>query len=500
MSYTGRKSAGGRKSMGGRQSLAPSRTQYSFPVLKDSEIIQNVNDMSIPLTETELRQPNYQVLRTIFTNTAEFLMGVTADELNQPKFSGLEELSHPDLHETSVPRLNLFRTSSKLLETCGCHDFSLPDLFKPTYQKLRVYLSAIINFAKFREDQLDAYATKTELQEKLAGELYEKTAVIDDLTRKVEEINAQHEKDMPVIIELQEQKKQLKGVLHERGLLQAKTLEEKDQLKMEYAAVCDKDASVQYQIQEMEADVRTLTAQVVQSPDRIRAEIGELDRRFEEEAEVLKQMQEQKIADAAQERERLEAIKQLRKTLEHMRTLEKAQKKYKDATKVLKSHKAQISQLGASITEQEALHEHYVHRSNTCGKKQEAVDQQSTDRSQIEVRVVSVHAVMSARFFGFCVRLTNAQQSLTRCVCICWCVVFVQTLKKQQDEHDTLQVAYEGGREELQTVLRQMDNVREQTKRDEESHKQRLRSQFQLLQNVAENFDSVNNQLLQQVQ
>eukprot|EP00750_Incisomonas_marina_P027969 INCI6306.1.p1 GENE.INCI6306.1~~INCI6306.1.p1 ORF type:complete len:459 (+),score=115.25 INCI6306.1:88-1464(+) len=458
MSYTGRKSAGGRKSMGGRQSLAPSRTQYSFPVLKDSEIIQNVNDMSIPLTETELRQPNYQVLRTIFTNTAEFLMGVTADELNQPKFSGLEELSHPDLHETSVPRLNLFRTSSKLLETCGCHDFSLPDLFKPTYQKLRVYLSAIINFAKFREDQLDAYATKTELQEKLAGELYEKTAVIDDLTRKVEEINAQHEKDMPVIIELQEQKKQLKGVLHERGLLQAKTLEEKDQLKMEYAAVCDKDASVQYQIQEMEADVRTLTAQVVQSPDRIRAEIGELDRRYEEEADVLKQMQEQKIADAAQERERLEAIKQLRKTLEHMRTLEKAQKKYKDATKVFKAHKAQISQLGANITEQEALHEHYVHRSNTCGKKQEVIDHQSTDRSQIE------------------------------------------TLKKQQDEHDTLQVAYEGGREELQTVLRQMDNVRDQTKRDEESHKQRLRSQFQLLQNVAENFDSVNNQLLHQVQ
>ena len=41
--------------------MAPTRTAWSFPILKDADIIQNVNDMSIPLTETELRQPNYQV-------------------------------------------------------------------------------------------------------------------------------------------------------------------------------------------------------------------------------------------------------------------------------------------------------------------------------------------------------------------------------------------------------------------------------------------------------
>jgi kinetochore protein Nuf2 len=114
MSYTGRKSLGGRKSAGGRQSLAPSRTQYSFPVLKDNEIIENINDMSIPLTEAELRQPNHEVLRAIFTNSAEFLMGVTADELNQPRFSGLEELSYPELHEISVPRIQLFRAAAKV--------------------------------------------------------------------------------------------------------------------------------------------------------------------------------------------------------------------------------------------------------------------------------------------------------------------------------------------------------------------------------------------------
>ncbi len=63
---------------------------------------------------------------------------------------------------------------------------------------------------------------------------------------------------------------------------------------------------------------------------------------------------------------------------------------------MVKSHKASIAQLGADITEQEALYEHYIHRSNVCGKKQEAVDHQSTDRSQIEVRAVVLRACAPA--------------------------------------------------------------------------------------------------------
>ena len=192
---------------GGRPSMAPAKTPFSFPVLEDNVIIECVNNMSISLSEAELRQPNFHVLRSVFTNAAEFLMGVTSEEINQPKFSGSDELSFPSLHEESVPRLQIFRIASKLLDACGCYDFSFNDLFKPTYNKLRMYLSAIINFAKFREDQLDTCMEQTELQEKLATELEEKSSAITDTTRKIEEINAQHEKDMPVIIELQEQKK-----------------------------------------------------------------------------------------------------------------------------------------------------------------------------------------------------------------------------------------------------------------------------------------------------
>jgi kinetochore protein Nuf2 len=41
-----------------------------------------------------------------------------------------------------------------MLKQIGMDDFSLVDLIKPDPKRLRVILSSIINFAKFREDRL----------------------------------------------------------------------------------------------------------------------------------------------------------------------------------------------------------------------------------------------------------------------------------------------------------------------------------------------------------
>ncbi len=44
----------------------------------------------------------------------------------------------------------------RLLGVCGVTDFSLLDVFKPDAKRLRRNLSAIINFAKFKEERLEA--------------------------------------------------------------------------------------------------------------------------------------------------------------------------------------------------------------------------------------------------------------------------------------------------------------------------------------------------------
>jgi hypothetical protein len=48
------------------------------------------------------------------------------------------------------------------MKTCGLYDFGWKDLHAPTAKRFRCQLSAAINMAKFREDQLKLY---TELNE-----------------------------------------------------------------------------------------------------------------------------------------------------------------------------------------------------------------------------------------------------------------------------------------------------------------------------------------------
>ena len=43
---------------------------------------------------------------------------------------------------------------SKLMDSVGINDFSLKDVLKPETSRIRMILSGIINFAKFREEQL----------------------------------------------------------------------------------------------------------------------------------------------------------------------------------------------------------------------------------------------------------------------------------------------------------------------------------------------------------
>lgn len=131
------------------------------------------------------------------------------EELNQPLFAAIDAFEFPELHDESIAARNFYRHLSKLMAACGVKDFGmkvcgcagtggvcpatqdvcascllcvwrqqpagpsarkrsvptplpvarnrLQDIYKPETQRLRRHLSAVINFAKFREEKLVAY-------------------------------------------------------------------------------------------------------------------------------------------------------------------------------------------------------------------------------------------------------------------------------------------------------------------------------------------------------
>lgn len=147
------------------------------------------------------------------------IIGITKEEMSQPAFSGINALNFPELHEESIPELAFFRACSKMMQVsmdalsaavvshdanssfflltdvtihtkpkfpyithewcdsvylliircyppyyphydkvCGVHDFTMKDVLTPDPKRVRRHLSAIINFAKFREERLVMYS------------------------------------------------------------------------------------------------------------------------------------------------------------------------------------------------------------------------------------------------------------------------------------------------------------------------------------------------------
>lgn len=142
-------------------SSATTKLMYSFPELKNNEILQCMEDLKIPISEADLLKPSAFVVQRIFHLLTEIFVNVDA---RNTKFYDLSDESLQEsinliylCQKTYLSYFYIVRT--KLMKSVGIGDFGMSDFVRPDYNRLRLILSAIINFAKFREEQLIAFET-----------------------------------------------------------------------------------------------------------------------------------------------------------------------------------------------------------------------------------------------------------------------------------------------------------------------------------------------------
>lgn len=73
----------------------------------------------------------------------------------------------------------------KLMTEVGIDDFSLKDLIRPEGPRLRLHLSAIINFTKFREEQLAVFEDFSRRSEELVEQRNKLAAREAELSGKI---------------------------------------------------------------------------------------------------------------------------------------------------------------------------------------------------------------------------------------------------------------------------------------------------------------------------
>ncbi|OAA57054.1 kinetochore protein nuf2 [Niveomyces insectorum RCEF 264] len=151
-----------------------------FVRLTDKEIVACVADMGIPFTVADLQKPNPLLVQKIFEWFAEELLNVTRATVEPAMRAAAEEVCSEYYGPTTAgddPQhgagdalfppdtrclLGFCASLRVLLSECCVRDFSFADLYRPTYDRLVMILSYLINFVRFREGQghiVDEHAT-----------------------------------------------------------------------------------------------------------------------------------------------------------------------------------------------------------------------------------------------------------------------------------------------------------------------------------------------------
>lgn len=148
--------------------------QDLFPLLDFKEISICLQSCDFIANEELVSRPTSQYIKTLLEQFLDSFMGLSADNINgmvrnvnrndlsmtktqdaqmeeEPE-NGESRIEDDDDITSSVRLILLHRGAYEFFLICGVNDFTLMDIMRPEPQRIRRILSAVVNYARFREE------------------------------------------------------------------------------------------------------------------------------------------------------------------------------------------------------------------------------------------------------------------------------------------------------------------------------------------------------------
>ena len=130
--------------------------QDLFPLLDFKEISICLQSCEFTATEELVSRPSSQYIQSLTEQLLDTFMGISPERMEQMMNAVVtpakENSNQEDDTLNSLATVMLYRQASEFYQMCGIGDFSLMDLMRPEPQRTRRILSAVVNFARFREE------------------------------------------------------------------------------------------------------------------------------------------------------------------------------------------------------------------------------------------------------------------------------------------------------------------------------------------------------------
>ncbi len=374
---------------------------YSFPELKTVEILQCMADLRIPLSEADLIKPNPATVQRIFEAFVDVFMGSKAlDSVNASSnnlSAALQALEYPEIHMDAVSLLAFYRQIARLMWEVGIEDFGLKDLVKPEGPRLRIILSAIINFAKFREEQLSVWEELMKRGEEAAQELAGLNSREAELRSRIEAIRQQRVAEEPQVQAIKEQIGVLVNDLRELKKQQNTLSTEIEGHKRRRQELVDNQARLQYLMSSGRQECAKLKSRIVHSPEKLLQIISEMQASIASERTALTSLEKRsrELTGRVEQLAKLEG--DLKRCLQQLEQNEQGSKRVEELEREIYSLRDKNERQRMELEELSVRQQHLKRQCNMAAEKLSRLTvQQEAKRQEFAERLTLLRRDYSA--------------------------------------------------------------------------------------------------------
>ncbi|GAM17966.1 hypothetical protein SAMD00019534_011410 [Acytostelium subglobosum LB1] len=338
-------------------------SQYSFGIRTPLELYTHLNEIGFNLTEEDIIKPQPDTMRRIYERFLTESTDYNREESAQIKFQGMNLLTNPDMHDESVSEVNFVRSLIRFMRNIGAADFGTRDIYRPEYPRTRKALSAVINFAIFREMRVNRHMELARRHEDLAIEASRTREESEDLHNQLEILRDKREDIDRQTFDLQQDLDQLNFKLHTVNKEQAEMARGNTELKTIDDELNHKIEDHIFSISTINQDISRMEAMVVKSPDRVKRMIEDMESSLKNERDQVIKVDEEikkiqfklnKVEKIAGDMQKTEALGEKSKVEHHKykkvrQECKELQKKIANQQKALKDLEGVIARLDKNI-------------------------------------------------------------------------------------------------------------------------------------------------------
>ncbi|EEA08060.1 Nuf2 family protein [Cryptosporidium muris RN66] len=270
--------------------------RYQFPELDLNELMHELDMLGFEVGSNFWDNITSEIASDLYMNCLSIALEIDMEDIRPEELSGQVLLTAIDIlsdqgkhHIKSIGNLRFLRYCKILWNMIGIDDFTMNDLYRPTADRIYIFLCGFVNLMRFKEDRWMTYK----------DEFYQIEEILDKVDKANEQIKQRKHDLANLRLKFNELSDEIQSRRIENQQLQEKMrnlhgefLQNQQELKR--LTQLDNDTQealkdIEFRITTGNQDIQDLKDQVVQSPERLKNTMEELNRSLESDRRLIEQ-------------------------------------------------------------------------------------------------------------------------------------------------------------------------------------------------------------------